>query len=73
MYTATINIRNNMYHFINLYIHSINPSFHRYGTHICQSFLTHGVCPFSLPSLLPPPILADFLTLEESILVTIQL
>ena len=36
-----------MYHSINLYIHSINPSIHRYGTHICQSFLTHGVCPFS--------------------------
>ena len=46
MYLAMINIHNNMYHSINLCIHSSNPSIHRYGTHICQSFLTHGVCPF---------------------------
>ena len=73
MYLAMINIHNNMYHSINLYIHSINPSIHRYGTYICRFFLTNGVCPFSLPPLLPPLILSDFLILEESILVTIQL
>ena len=40
-------IRNNMYHSINLHVHSSDPSIHRYGTHICQSFFTHGDCPFS--------------------------
>ena len=75
MYMAMINIHNihnNMYYSINLYVHSSDPSIHRYGTHICQSFFSPMETVLSpLPILLPPPILSDSPTFEVSILVTI--